>query len=121
MSNYWIKKGVGMAFMTLIAIIIYGYVFMWLWNMLVPEIFGLTTINYWQSFGLIFMAKLLFGFNTGKHKGWHQNKEWHLQKHQWKNKIEQKMEGMTEEEKQKFKESMKGWCYGEKAQPSPEE
>jgi hypothetical protein len=35
-----------------------------LWNWLVPQIFGLAMIDYWQAFGLIVLARLLVG-------GWH--------------------------------------------------
>lgn len=39
-----------------------GWVVMLLWNWLMPAIFGLGTITYWQGFGIFFLAKLLFGF-----------------------------------------------------------
>ena len=42
--------------------LILGFVVMWLWNWLMPEIFGLGTITYWQGFGIFFLAKILFGF-----------------------------------------------------------
>lgn len=38
-----------------------GYIFQLLWNGLMPDIFGLTTITYWQAVGLMLIAKLLFG------------------------------------------------------------
>lgn len=49
--------------MVLIAvfILLFGYAFMWLWNWLMPEIFGLTTIDYWQAVGILVLAKLVFG------------------------------------------------------------
>ena len=31
-----------------------------LWNWLMPNIFGLSTISYWQAWGLYFLAHLLF-------------------------------------------------------------
>lgn len=31
-----------------------------LWNWLMPDIFGLPTISYWQAWGLYFLAHLLF-------------------------------------------------------------
>lgn len=40
---------------------IFGYIIMWLWNKLMPEIFGLTTINYWQGIGLFILARILLG------------------------------------------------------------
>ncbi len=41
--------------------ILFGYVIMWLWNWLMPEIFGLTTLTYWQAVGLFILLKLLLG------------------------------------------------------------
>lgn len=38
-----------------------GFGIMWLWNWLMPEIFGLTTIGYWQAIGLFALAKILLG------------------------------------------------------------
>jgi hypothetical protein len=32
-----------------------------LWNVLVPGIFGLATLNYWQAAGLFILGRLLFG------------------------------------------------------------
>lgn len=29
---------------------------MWLWNALMPDIFGLTTITYWQALGLMMLS-----------------------------------------------------------------
>lgn len=73
MSNYFkhkmrTKKTITIAFWILFGIVaaiclvaLFGYVVMWLWNALVPEIFGLTTISYWQAVGLLVLFKLLFG------------------------------------------------------------
>ncbi|MBP2662096.1 MAG: hypothetical protein H6Q71_44 [Firmicutes bacterium] len=57
--------------------LIFGIFVMLLWNWLMPTIFGLTTINYWQGAGLVLMMRLLFGtighgakyHNYGKHHG----------------------------------------------------
>lgn len=40
---------------------LFGYVIMYLWNWLMPLIFGLTTITFWQAIGLGALSKLLFG------------------------------------------------------------
>jgi len=50
----------GLAFTALFALI-FGFVVMYLWNWLMPAIFGLGTITFWQAFGILVMAKLLFG------------------------------------------------------------
>lgn len=40
--------------------IIVAYPLMWLWNKLLPELFGLPTISFWQAFGIYFLCGLLF-------------------------------------------------------------
>lgn len=59
-------KVIGLIILFAIFILVFGYVFMRLWNWLMPELFGLTTIAFWQAIGLLVMAKLLFGGFEGK-------------------------------------------------------
>jgi len=44
-------------------VVIVAYPFMWLWNYLMPDIFGLIELTIKQSIGLIFLAKMIFGNN----------------------------------------------------------
>lgn len=70
MIVFGIIAGTGLA-------ILFGFVIMWLWNALMPDIFGLTTLTYWQAVGLFILAKIIFGgfggnsSSKGKHKGDH--------------------------------------------------
>ncbi|WP_103865698.1 hypothetical protein [Aquimarina sp. I32.4] len=41
--------------------ILFGFVIMWLWNWLMPDIFGLTTLTYWQAVGLFILLKIFLG------------------------------------------------------------
>lgn len=50
-----------------------GIVVQWLWNWLMPDIFGLKQISYWQAFGLLFLGRLLFG-SFGHHGRGHHRK-----------------------------------------------
>ena len=58
-----------------------GYVVMRLWNWLIPDLFGLTTITYWQAVGVLVLAKLFFGMGncssrgSGKHKNKFKNRK----------------------------------------------
>lgn len=49
---------------TLLATILVAFLFGWfvmlLWNWLMPVIFGLTTIGYWQAWGLLMLGGFLF-------------------------------------------------------------
>ena len=40
---------------------LFGYFVMLLWNWLMPEIFGLITISFWQAAGIVLLARLIFG------------------------------------------------------------
>ncbi len=45
----------------IVFLLLFGYGFMLLWNWLMPEVFGLPLLNYWQAVGILFMSKILFG------------------------------------------------------------
>jgi len=55
------RKKFGMGFMGIAALAIFGAIVMLLWNLLMPAIFGLTVINFWQALGLFALARILFG------------------------------------------------------------
>jgi hypothetical protein len=61
----------GIAIGGLALAVLFGFIFGWfvqlLWNWLMPTIFGLKEIGFWQGFGLVVQAKLLFG--AGGHHG----------------------------------------------------
>ena len=40
---------------------IFGYFVMLLWNWLMPALFGLITITFWQAAGIVLLARLVFG------------------------------------------------------------
>jgi hypothetical protein len=65
--------------------LVLGFVVQWLWNWLMPSIFGLNPISYWQAFGLLFLAKLLFG-GLGHHHPSYHSKKWfdHDRTDHWK-------------------------------------
>ncbi|MBC2838427.1 hypothetical protein [Robiginitalea sp. SC105] len=63
-----VTKGFKIFFLVLFGIGVFflvGYLLMYLWNWLMPELFGLPAVTYWQAFGILLLAKLLFGFGTG--------------------------------------------------------
>ncbi|WP_343487100.1 hypothetical protein [Allomuricauda sp. d1] len=54
-----------MVVIVVLLILLAGYVVMQLWNWLMPDLFGLVTIGYWQALGLLLLAKFFFGFGNG--------------------------------------------------------
>ena len=68
----YVTKGVKILFFAIFMIGIFflvGYVLMQLWNWLMPDLFGLSTITYWQAFGILVLAKIIFGFGGGNGPG----------------------------------------------------
>ena len=53
------KIGGVLLVLALLAIVM-GFPTMWLWNWLVPKIFGLISIGFWESVGLNLLAGILF-------------------------------------------------------------
>jgi len=63
----------GMVVLGVIAAAVFALVFGWLvmvlWNWLMPAIFHLGELTYWQAFGIIILAKLVFGGIGGRGPG----------------------------------------------------
>ncbi len=47
---------------------LFGLVVKVLWNWLMPALFGLGTITFWQAFGIVLLAKILFGGHGHGHR-----------------------------------------------------
>ncbi|MDR2885610.1 MAG: hypothetical protein LBU95_02365 [Rikenellaceae bacterium] len=73
---------------------------MLLWNWLMPAIFALTAITYWQALGLMVLARLLFG---GMRHGGHGHHGHHGHMHE-------KWMKMTPEQKAEFVRTHGGKC-----------
>jgi hypothetical protein len=82
------------ALWALAAIAVVGIAVMLLWNWLMPDVFGLAALSFWQALGLLALARILFG-GLG-HKRW---MGMHGARH---NPISEKWAKMTPEEQKEF-------------------
>ena len=65
-----IVMGIGFGILGVGFMFAIGGVTMLLWNALMPEIFGLTSITYWQSWGLLILSFILFkSWGSGESSG----------------------------------------------------
>jgi hypothetical protein len=78
---------------------LFSYIVMLLWNALIPDIFHLGAITFWQAAGLLLLSKLLFGFGPGGRGG-----------APWKRHRMEKWRDMSPEERQRFREQMRERC-----------
>ncbi len=56
-----IGEFIGFVLLVVFVIFVNVLIFQWLWNVTIPEIFGLPLIRFWQAFRLIIIAGMLFG------------------------------------------------------------
>lgn len=52
---------VGGALVASVFALFFGWIVMIVWNWIMPDIFGLKVIGYWQGFGLVLLSRLLVG------------------------------------------------------------
>ncbi|WP_413735969.1 hypothetical protein ACL2XP_24415 [Sodalis sp. RH21] len=52
--------------MVVVAIVVMATLVMLLWNALLPAIFGVTSIGFFQALGLLILSKILFGGFGGR-------------------------------------------------------
>jgi len=103
------KKWMLMILLFPLLVFLAGYVVLSLWNWLVPALFNGPVISFIQALGLLLLSKILFGgFKGGR--GWGGGSCYCGGGNYWKNKMHSRMEGMSEEEKEKFKEAFKNRC-----------
>ena len=85
----------GMIFMIIGAIAVLGGGTMLLWNVLIPTLFGLPSITFFQAAGLVVLTRLLFGSHAHAlmfvfgHHGFH-------------NRMRQRWEEMAPEERERW-------------------
>lgn len=80
------------------------FVVMWLWNWLMPDLFELTTITFWQAAGLLLLSKILFGGFCHTKKGHSHTKG------EFKRKFREKWHHLSDEDKAKWEEKFGRMC-----------
>ncbi|HEY8246105.1 MAG TPA: hypothetical protein VIG38_02330 [Hyphomicrobium sp.] len=43
------------------ALLIFTFIFQWIWNAEIPDVFGIKQITIWQALGILILASILFG------------------------------------------------------------
>jgi len=56
-----IVLGIGIGILAIGLMFLFGFFVMLLWNWLMPDIFGLKRVDYWQAWGLLALSCILFG------------------------------------------------------------
>ena len=95
-------KVVKMIVLAIVAMAVFGLVVMALWNWLMPAIFGVAVITYWQALGLLVLSWILLGGFRGPA----------FRHHQWRRRMAERWARMSPEERERFREEMhKRWHH----------
>lgn len=102
MRRFWVFRAMKFVIFLVLFLLVGGFITMELWNALIPVLFHGPVLNFWQTIGLLVLSKILlggprFGRRPDRHSKFKEKCE------SWK----EKMNGMSEEEKQHFKENFK--------------
>jgi len=108
MKRHWMMKGLKFLVFATAAVAVFSFVVMGLWNWLMQSLFGWKLIGFWQAVGLVILSKILFGGWRG-HSG---------RRIYWRHRLMERWEQMTPEEREKFREGLRGRC-GRFELPSP--
>jgi len=105
-TTYYRRRRFFIAPLILIALVAFSALAMVLWNALMPVIFHLPLINFWQAAGLLILARLLFGgFGPHRHHG-----SWYG--YSRRQKIRDKISAMSPEERKDFFKKMHAYRHG---------
>ena len=113
MKRHWIGKIFGVALFLTIAIAGFGQAVHYLWNWLMPGLFRLPAVTFWQAVGLLALSWVLFG-------GWRGFRGPESARGPWRRRMMERWAEMTPEERAKFREGVRG-CgdFSPAAQPKP--
>lgn len=98
MRNRRLRRGLKIAVIGTLALVVLGYVVMSLWNWLAPAVFGGRSITFWQALALLILTRILLGGFRGRPG------------HRMHRRMEDRWEQMTPEEREKFRQGLHAGC-----------
>ena len=99
MKGRRVKRVLKVAVIGVVAVTVFGFTVMSLWNWLAPAVFGLHTITFWQALGLLILSKILFGGFRGRPGAG-----------PWRRRMNDRWQQMTPEEREKLRQGMVTRC-----------
>ncbi len=101
MVQHWVRRIVKFVVLAVLFVGVFSFVVMALWNWLMPALFGWHAISYWQALGILVLSKILFGGFRGGPGASHWG---------WRRRMMERWDQMTPEEREKFREGLRGHC-----------
>jgi len=102
MKWYRVARGLKFVLFAALAVVVFSFAVMSLWNWLMPAIFGANPITFRQAVGLLLLSRILFGrFGGGPGR-----------RIDWRRRMMERWNKMTPEERERFSKGMTGRCGG---------
>ncbi len=97
MKRFWFGHALRFVVFATLAVGVFGYVVMLLWNWLVPSITGWQAVGFGQAVGLLVLCRILFGGLRGHGH--------------WRHRMHARWEQMTPEERERFRAGFGRHCH----------
>jgi Ca2+/H+ antiporter, TMEM165/GDT1 family len=98
-KSFWVKKIIGFLLLAPMAIALFTWIVMLLWNGVLVAVTGVGVVSFWQAMGILVLSKILFGGFRGGSRGGH-----------WKQEMKSKWQNMSDEERIQFKQQWRDRC-----------
>ena len=102
-KKHWLVKAPLFLVIGAAAAVGFTFVTMTLWNTLMPELFSLKSLTFWQTLGLLVLSWLFFGRFRGFGHG-----------HRMKHRLAERWMRMSPEEREKFHQQMHEHWHGDR-------
>src|ERR1051325_10961987 len=105
-----IKKLMWIAPLAIVGMVVFvtigGVVVMLLWNSLLPVLFGLPAISFWQALGILVLCRILFGgFGCGSGRSHSRSRRaGDRMADRVADRVSERLENMTPEERERFRQ-----------------
>ena len=100
MKGYRFRRALKIGLFATLAVGTVSFIVMELWNVLMPGVFAVRTISFWQALGLLVLSKILFGGFRPMGGG----------SPRWRRRMAERWAQMSPEEREKFKQGVRGGC-----------
>lgn len=105
MKRNRVLRGLKFLVLALLAVTGFSLLVMALWNWLMPAVFGLHAVTFWQAVGILVLCKILF---RGGAPVWGAH---------WRDRMWNRWQQMTPEDREKFRAGLRGGCGPFRASP----
>jgi hypothetical protein len=110
MSRKWIFIAPAALLGMALFIFIGGTVVQWLWNWLLPPLFGWRPLTFWQALGLLALCRILFGGFGFRGSALSGSEIRHRIADRMADRVAERWERMTPEERERFRQRIRERC-----------